>query len=96
MYKKQLNGGSVHSKVSHLVDFYYKSNSNFIPLDSYLVYFTLLISNNFLDTFTASVSLYLSLKYITSFIPDWIIAFAHSLHGNNATYILLPRRDAPV
>ena len=29
---------------------------------------------------------YLSDKYITSLIPDCIIAFAHSLHGNKVTY----------
>ena len=34
--------------------------------------------------------------YITSLIPDCIIAFAHSLHGNKVTYILLCFSVEPV
>ena len=40
--------------------------------------------------------LYLSDKYTTSFTPLWMIALAHSLQGNSATYTRLPRRSRPL
>ena len=37
--------------------------------------------------------IYLSDKYIISFIPDCIIIFAHSLQGNKSTYSLAPSKS---
>ena len=37
-----------------------------------------------------------SLKYIISVMPDCIIAFVHSLHGNRVVYILEPARPMPL
>ena len=39
----------------------------------------------FFDAITLCVCSYLSLSYTTSLMPVWIIALAHSLHGNNVT-----------
>jgi hypothetical protein len=55
---------------------------------------TLAIFIIFLEAFIELESLYLSLKYITSVIPLCIIILAHSLHGNNATYIEQPLTSA--
>ena len=43
-----------------------------------------------------SVSEYLSLRYMISFIPDCIIALVHSLHGKRVVYILEPLKSVPV
>ena len=56
-------------------------------------YLTPQVSNSLFDTITPSVSLYLSHKYIISFIPDWMIILAHSLHGNKSTYIFAPSKS---
>ena len=31
----------------------------------------------------------------TSLMRDWMMSFAHSLHGNRVTYIVQPLRDSP-
>lgn len=48
------------------------------------------MSNNLLDAFIFGRLWYLSDKYTTFWIPDWIMSLAHSLHGKRATYIVHP------
>ena len=45
---------------------------------------------------TLSVEKYLSSLYITDFMPDCIIALAHSLQGKSVVYILDPWRIFPL
>ena len=49
-----------------------------------------------LEARVVGVEPYLSDKYTTSFTPLWMIALAHSLQGNRATYSLLPFKLLPL
>ena len=62
-----------------------RSRVNFTPADAIIR----------LEARVAMESAYLSDRYSTSFTPLWIIAFAHSLQGNRATYSRLPCKSRP-
>src|SRR5690554_2203760 len=52
------------------------------------------MSNIILAALWLSVSRYLSERNTTSVMPDWMIALAHSLHGNRVVYSVQPQRSA--
>ena len=63
------------------------NNQNLPPTH---LYFTPAMSSRRLEATACSVSWYLSLRYTTSTIPDWMTSLAHSLQGNKVTYIVQP------
>ena len=75
---------------------YYRPNSIFLPAGIYGVNLTPAARSIVFAAIVESVSEYLSLRYIISVIPDWIIAFVHSLHGNRVVYIFELRISVPV
>lgn len=53
-------------------------------LDFTFLYFTPALSSMIFEALNISLPSYLSDKYITSVIPDWMMAFEHSLQGKSA------------